>query len=103
MSYIQNNIQAICGNAVRIRKNQTVSEVQPMANYYNDAFHDAITMLTQLAYADSSGDLKNDAFAPGEIARESAAAIQLINDYQHLAFSIDANLAAKGEEERTEQ
>lgn len=100
MSYIQNNIQAICDNAVRIRERQTINEVKPMANYYNTAFHDAITMLTQLAYNDSLGNLKNDIFNTGEIAREAAAAIQLINDYQHLACYIDSNLAAKSKAER---
>ncbi|MEQ3638642.1 MAG: hypothetical protein ABNH03_02705 [Alteromonas sp.] len=100
MSFIQNNIQAICDNAVRIREDQVTGEVKPMAYYYSTAFHDAITMLTQLAHADSLGNLKSDVFAPGEIAREAAAAIQLINYYQHLASSIDANLTAKSEDEK---
>jgi len=37
-------------------------------------------------------------FAPGEIAREATAAIQLINDYQHLALQIDSNIATKTNE-----
>ena len=95
MSYIQDNIQAICDNAVSIRNTQVAHEVEPMAKYYGRAFHDAITLLTQLAFADSAGDRINEVFVAGEIAREATAALQLINDYQHLALQIDSNIATK--------
>ncbi len=95
MSYIQDNIQAICDNAVSIRDTQLIHEVKPMAKYYDGAFHDAIKLLSQLAYADSAGDKINEVFSPGEIVREATAAIQLINDYQHLALQIDTNIATK--------
>ncbi|WP_281716433.1 hypothetical protein [Alteromonas sp. CyTr2] len=97
MSYIQDNIQMICDNAVRIRDTQPLHKVEPIAKYYGRAFHDAITLLTQLAFADSAGDRINEVFSPGEIAREATAAIQLINDYQHLALQIDSNIATKTE------